>query len=71
MDKKDRKKAYNALGTTKLVARMSGWCWKLVEEIFNLYEKAKVKGQKQEKASHLHWDCKTVKKLLAIFAQFG
>jgi hypothetical protein len=38
---------------------MSGRCWKLVEEIFNLYEKGKVKGQKQEKASHLGLpDCK-------------
>ena len=49
----------DALGTTKLVARMSGRCWKLIEEIFNLHEEGKVKGQKKEKAGHLGLpDCK-------------
>ena len=45
MDKKDRKKAMDAEGTMKLVAIMSGQCWKVVEEIFNLYEEGKVMGQ--------------------------
>ena len=59
MDKKERKKAMDAQGTTKLVARMSGRCWKVVEEIFNLYEEGKVKGQKKEKAGQLGLpDCK-------------
>ena len=49
----------DAQGTTKLVARMSGRCWKVVEEIFNLYEEGKVKGQKKEKAGQLGLpDCK-------------
>lgn len=59
MDKKDRKKAMDAQATTRLVARMSGRCWKVVEEIFSLYEESRVKGQKKEKAGQLGLpDCK-------------
>ena len=59
MDKKERKKAVDAQGTTRLIARMSGRCWKMVEKIFSLYEEGKVKGQRKERAGQLGLpDCK-------------
>ena len=49
----------DAQATTRLVARMSGRCWKVVEDIFSLYEESRVKGQKKEKAGQLGLpDCK-------------
>ena len=58
LDKKDRKKSMDSLGTVRLVARLSGRCWREAERIFCLYRDGSIKGQKKVKEELGMPDCK-------------
>lgn len=58
LDKKERKKSMDSLGTVRLVARLSGRCWRETERIFSLYRNGNIKGQKKLKEELGMPDCK-------------